>query len=220
MDKYLKMFKPAMVKWLLAHYELEEARKRWRLTVRLDEKWIREEGDLGGNKNPMAKNMLECYAFFAFYEAVDRKVTAEDLEGLVKEAMAKPLRMLSHFNFNSLLKSKLAVALFYKYFESYKKKSDMYRGREWGNTWKIRINPDGHKKGIAFVYDTCPLNDFARRHGYIDFLPNLCRIDHLTCAAGHGKLIRHKILADGDGECNYWILGDKDPDALADVGSK
>ena len=35
-----------------------------------------------------------------------------------------------------------------------------------------------------------------------------------------GKWIRHKTLADGDGECNYWILGDKDPDALADVRSK
>ncbi len=29
----------------------------------------------------------------------------------------------------------------------------------------------------------------------------------------YGKLIRHKTLADGEGECNYWILGDKDPDA-------
>ena len=36
----------------------------------------------------------------------------------------------------------------------------------------------------------------------------------------YGKLIRHKTLADGDGECNYWIFGDKDPDALADVGAK
>lgn len=84
----------------------------------------------------------------------------------------------------------------------------------------MRMNPDGHDKGIAFVYDTCPLNDFARKHGYLDFLPNLCYIDQITCSAAHGKLIRHKTLADGDGECNYWILGDKDPDAIADVGSK
>jgi len=28
------------------------------------------------------------------------------------------------------------------------------------------------------------------------------------------------LIPDGDGECNYWIPGDKDPDALADVGSK
>ena len=35
-------------------------------------------------------------------------------------------------------------------------------------------------------------------------------------SAVHGKLIRHKTLADG--ECNYWILGDKDPEALAEAG--
>ncbi len=220
MDKYLKMFKPAMVKWLLAHYDPEEARRRWRKTVLLDEKWIREEGDLGGKKNPMAKNMLECYAFFAFYESVDHNFDADDLDGIVKEAMGKPLRILSHIDFNFLLKRKWLVRLLYKYLEHYQKKAELYRGNEWGNTWKIRINPEGHDKGLAFVYDTCPLNDFARKHGYIDFLPNLCRIDHLTCGAGHGKLIRHKILADGDGECNYWILGDKDPNAIADTGSK
>ena len=45
-------------------------------------------------------------------------------------------------------------------------------------------------------------------------------IDHVTCGAAHGKLIRHKTLAAGDGECNYWILGDREPEALADVGSK
>ena len=58
------------------------------------------------------------------------------------------------------------------------------------------------------------------KRGYIDFLPNLCYIDQITCSAAHGKLIRHKTLADGDGECNYWILGDKEPEALADAGSK
>ena len=182
MDKYLKIFEPAMKKWLAEHYSPEEAKKRWERTVALDEKWIREEGDLGGGKNPMASNMLEAYAFFAFYDSVDRSFTPEDLQSMIDAAMGKSIRM--------------------------------------GNTWKIRLNPENHEKGIAFVYDTCPLNDFARRHSYIDFLSNLCMIDHVTCGAAHGKLIRHKTLADGDGECNYWILGDREPEALADVGSK
>ena len=42
MDKYLRMFKPAMTKWLRDHYPLEEAKKRWKKTVYLDGKWIRE----------------------------------------------------------------------------------------------------------------------------------------------------------------------------------
>ena len=43
MDKYLKMFKPAMTKWLLDHYPIEEAKKRWKKTVYLDGKWIRHK---------------------------------------------------------------------------------------------------------------------------------------------------------------------------------
>lgn len=46
MDKYLKMFEPAMKKWLSEHYSPEEAKARWERTAALDEKWIREEGDL------------------------------------------------------------------------------------------------------------------------------------------------------------------------------
>ena len=60
MDKYLKTFEKAMKKWLAEHYSPAEAQKRWERTVALDEKWIREEGDLGGRKNPMASNMLEA----------------------------------------------------------------------------------------------------------------------------------------------------------------
>ena len=40
MDKYLKMFKPAMTKWLRDHYPLDEAKKRWKKTVYLDEKGV------------------------------------------------------------------------------------------------------------------------------------------------------------------------------------
>jgi hypothetical protein len=168
----------------------------------------------------MASNMLEAYAFFAFYDSVDRSFTPEDLQSMIDAAMGKSIRMLSHFDLNKVLKHRWIVQLIYGYLRSYQKKAERFRGNAWGNTWKIRLNPENHEKGIAFVYDTCPLNDFARRHGYIDFLPNLCMIDHVTCGAAHGKLIRHKTLAGGDGECNYWILGDREPEALADVGSK
>ena len=109
MDKYLKIFEPAMKKWLAEHYSPEEAKKRWERTVALDEKWIREEGDLGGRKNAMASNMLETYAFFAFYDSVDRSFTPEDLQSMIDAAMGKSIRMLSHFNLNKLLKRALEV---------------------------------------------------------------------------------------------------------------
>ena len=114
MDKYLKIFEPAMKKWLAEHYSPEEAQKRWERTVALDEKWIREEGDLGGRKNPMANNMLEAYAFFAFYDSVDRSFSPEDLHSMIDAAMGKSIRMLSHFDMNKLLRRRGIVKLFYR----------------------------------------------------------------------------------------------------------
>ena len=149
MDKYLKIFEPAMRKWLAEHYSPAEAQKRWERTVALDEKWIREEGNLGGKKNPMANNMLEAYAFFAFYDSVDRSFSPEDLQSMIDAAMGKSIRMLSHFDMNKLLRRRGIVKLFYRYLENYQKKAERFRGNTWGNTWKIRLNPEGHNKGLA-----------------------------------------------------------------------
>lgn len=80
-----------------------------------------------------------------------------------------------------------------------------------GFGWRYTWHKDDPKDEFHFECNECI---------YIDFLPNLCAIDQLTCSAAHGKLIRHKTLADGDGECNYWILGDQEPEAVCDVGSK
>ena len=220
MDKYLKSFEPAMKSWLAAHYTPEEAAQRWERTRQLDEKWIREEGTIGGRRNMMASNLLEAYAFFAFYEAVDRSFTKEDLDTLLNDVMGKKLKWLSKLDFNRLEKKGWLMRLIYRLMERYVRKADAHRGGDWGNTWKIRLNPKEREKGIAFAFDTCPLNDFARRHGYIDFLPNLCAIDQVTCRTMHAALIRHETLAAGDGVCSYWILGDQDPEALADTGSK
>ena len=219
-DKYLKKFEPYMKKWLSEHYSKDEAEKRWNKTVMLYNKWLREEGDLGGRKNMMADNIILAYAFFAFYESTDKSFQKEELADFVDVAMGKKLKLLSHFDMNTLEKKKWLMNLIYKYFGNYAKKADKHRYKAWGSTWEIRLNPERHDKGIAFVFDTCPINDFARKHGYIDFMPTLCAIDQLTCKTMHAALIRHKTLACGDGECNYWIIGDKNPEALADSGSK
>lgn len=73
---------------------------------------------------------------------------------------------------------------------------------------------------IAYTLDSYPLYEFARSHGYMDLLPWMCASDHLIPPAFHAKLIRHKILSDGDDTCEYWYVGDRSPEALADVDSK
>ncbi|MGL6199559.1 MAG: L-2-amino-thiazoline-4-carboxylic acid hydrolase [Lachnospiraceae bacterium] len=220
MEKYLKKLKPAMLKHMHAHYDEEEVQKRWKKVEELDAKWLREEGDLGGSANMMSSNMMLCYAMCAFYEAVDRNYTREDFFVLVNEVMAKPFAMLNHFDLNKLEKKKWLMKFVYFCIERWKKKSEQKRGKQWGNTWKIRINPDQHEKGIAYVLDTCPLYEFAKKYGYMDFLPNMCSLDPVVAQQFHAHLIRHNTLSDGDGKCEYWYVGDKSPEAISDKGSK
>lgn len=143
MDKYLKMFEPSMKRWLSEHYSPEEAKERWERTVALDEKWIREEGDLGGKKNPLADNMLEAYAFFAFYDSVDRSFRTEDLQIMIDTAMGKSIRTFSHFNLNKLLKHRWIVRLIYRHLESYQKNRNAFaatHGETHGRSGSTRIS--------------------------------------------------------------------------------
>jgi len=220
MDKYLKKLKPAMLEYLYSHYEKEDAENRWQKTVELDEKWIREEGDIGGNKNMFSKDLLLCYATCAFYEAVDRNYSSEDFAALVNEVMKTPFKLMNKLDMNKLEKKKGAMQIAYRYFSNYKKKADKYRGNKWGNTCKLEINPEKKETGFAFTLYSCPLYEFAKKHGYTDFLPNLCSIDHMMAKALHAKLIRHSRLSAGDDCCAYWFVGDRSENALKNTDSK
>jgi len=220
MDKYLKMYRPYMLKYMRERYSGEETLRRWKNIEALDAKWLREEGDLGGSANPMAMNIMMCYAFFAFYEATDRQMTKEEFDYFAAEALKSVSGLLGRFDMNKIEKNKPLVCFIYSLCNIYKKQVDAKRGKQWGNTWAIRINPEGRTEGVAFTLDTCPLYEFAQKYGYMDFLPNLCGLDQYTARQFHAHLIRHKTLSAGDGACEYWYVGDKSAAALSDTGSK
>ncbi|MCM1054009.1 MAG: methyltransferase domain-containing protein [Bacteroides sp.] len=219
-DKTLKKLRPAMVNFLRSRYPENEVERRWSKVVKLYNKWLSEEGDLGGNVNMMSSNITLCYAVCAFYEALDRRLTAEDFDVLLNEAISEKFALMNKFDFNKFYNKKPLIKLVYSFLEKYKKQVDKRRGNVWGNTWKVRINPDDHMNGIAFTLDTCPLYEFAQKHGYMDVLPLLCTSDQVVAKQFHAKLIRHSTLSDGDGKCEYWYVGDKSPEALNDKGSK
>ena len=66
-----------------------------------------------------------------------------------------------------------------------------------------------HKDGIYYHFTRCPLNDFARKNGFLEILPVCCGIDHYMTEAKHGVLHRDYTLATGGSICDYWIVPDK-----------
>ena len=80
---------------------------------------------------------------------------------------------------------------------------------EWGNTWRVRVNPNNTDEGIAFDLVGCPLTDYARENGYMNLLPYICASDHLIPEFVHAKLIRTHTCALGSESCDYWYVADE-----------
>ena len=165
--------------------------------------------DIGGKKNMQFKDLDFLLAFFSFYEASDRRIGAAELEEFADAAMVKPAEKTARFlNWNSPLMTKLSM----KMYTAYKKKIDEHVSRgEWGNTWRIELNPEGHVEGFAIHTRMCPNVDFCRAHGYEAFLPAICAVDHKIAAAMRGVLIRTHTVALGDDYCDWWYFGDRQP---------
>ena len=168
----------------------------------------------------MSSNMMLCYAVCAFYEAMDRELTREQFDMMVVDAMAASFRRLGLINMNRLYRNRTLMKLCHSFVQRYTKKVGKYRGNKWGDTWKIRVNPNGHTVGFAMTLDSCPLYEFAKKRGYMDVLPWMCATDQRVARAMHAHLIRHKTISSGDNCCEYWYVGDTSPESLADSGSK
>ncbi len=217
MDATLRKLKPAMME-VLKERKPAQAEELWITIENQYLAWKETEGNLGGKKNMMSSNMLLCYAMCAFYDAIDRQFSEQDMEVFVNKVMGSTFRMLRHLDMNRLENNHVLMSLAYRYLENYTKKSDRYRDNAWGNTWKVEVNPENRNIGIAYHLHTCPLYDFAKKYGYMELLPYMCNTDSLVAEQFHARLIRHRVLSEGDDVCEYWYVGDKSIEAKKDRG--
>ena len=163
--------------------------------------------DIGGKDNMQFKDLDFLIAFFAFYEACDRRIGVPEMDEFAYETVVKSSEAAGKLiSWNSPLMAKMAT----KMYTGYKKKIDEHVARgEWGNTWRIEMNPEGHTEGFAIHTRLCPNVDFCRAHGYEEFLPAICAQDHKIAEVMHGVLIRTHTVAAGDDYCDWWYFGDK-----------
>ena len=159
--------------------------------------------------NPMASNLYECLIFLAVWKAADGKISVDGLREITHEVMGFPIMK--------------AVGLFMNANRSRldKLEKKMHQNAEWLEvhpqykefSWDFNFDKTKHPEGFYYHFTRCPLNDFARREGYLEVLPVMCEIDLLTASLMHAKLIRRQTLASGGDMCDYWFVGDKSPSA-------
>ena len=165
-----------------------------------------ETPEIGGGDNPMAANLYEFMTFCAYYEASEHRID-EDSVPVISGWMLEDKKILGRLvNLNH----KACVWLMNRLAKFIADKTEKKKAAgEWGNTWRIQYNPEGHTEGVSMVLYGCPLLAFARAHGYEKMMPKFCRIDHQSAALMHAKLIRRETESGGGSCCNYWFVGDR-----------
>ena len=207
-DKYWKMIIPLVKKDLVRRFGKEEAASLIQKTDVVYRDMLNRADDIGKD-NPMASNLYESLLFLALWEAADGKISVDDLREITRAVMQFPAMKL--------------VGLFVNANRSGLEKLEkrMHKNAEWlevhpqykGVSWDFNFDKTKHSEGFYYHFTRCPLNDFARREGYIEVLPVMCEIDLLSAELMHAKLIRKQTLASGGDCCDYWFVGDKSPSA-------
>jgi len=218
---YLPKMKKCLLTFLRRRFDLQKTEQIYQRIEELDEKYRREEPYIGNKDNMMADNLYQSYCMFALYEAMDRQMTQEDIQELVdiyfEQSMA---HMPKKLNLSILTRSRFLKGMLYKYMEHYAMRANAQKGKEWGNTWGIKVNPDKRETGIALNLVGCPLADFARKHDMMDILPIMCNIDHRSVETFGMKLYRDKTVSNGNAECAYWVVDSQSKEANLFVNEK
>lgn len=179
-DKYWKMLMPYIKKSINRCYGKAYTKELVQKTDLVYRDMLNHADDIGAD-NPMASNTYECLLFLAVWKASDGRISVDELREISVDVMSAPVLKMAGLFING------------------NKKSGMKRLRNM------------MLKNAAWLekHPQYPLNNFAKKEGYLEVLPVMCDIDHLTAKLMHLKLNREQTLAGGGSMCDYWFVGDK-----------
>ena len=153
---------------------------------------LKETEDIGGN-NPMAGNTYMGYVFMAIWKAADGAIEVEDFKKIGRQMMESPIVKIAKGGIDMK-----RMAAWLEEHPEYKDKS-----------WDFHFDDEKHQDGMYYYFTRCPMETYARTHGYLEVLPVCCDLDYCTAKLHHAVLLRDNTLAEGGKICDYWFVGDQ-----------
>ena len=204
-----KAVKKAFIRYTKKKYP-DEAERIIKRADELFPKLYAKAPDIGGSENLMAYNLDLFMMAISFSEASDHRIDGGAI-GEIANDIYERFQFLRHFvNLNRAGTMKRFRRLLYRKYVPYARLVEEKRAKgQWGNTWRIRIDPEDACEGVRFDLVGCPLADYAKANGYTELLPQLCATDHVIPKLIHAKLIRTHTCAFGSDSCDYWYVGDE-----------
>ncbi len=202
---YLWLFSTMMKKDLVERFGPKVTKKALKGAKPVYREMLMQVDDIGAD-NPMASNIYDCFVFLAILKAADGAIDVEGLGTVITKLMRRPLirKVMGGRDLNKpedMLKAKEKFRKIQAWADAHPEYKD--------KTWDFNFDDSKHKDGSYYHFTRCPIEKFAREHGFLEVLPVCCDIDYLSAEANHGVLHREFTLATGGAICDYWIVPDQ-----------
>ena len=200
---YWTLFAPMIKKSIAKRFDRKLADRSIRQGKEEYRRLLSRADDLGPG-NPMAANAYFAYAFAAAWLGSGKKISPDEMAHVMIDVLTSPL-LRTLFGMIDLNKSPK------KWYRSMKKYETWYRkkGKEYPVNWVVHFNEGLHRDGSYYYFSRCPIFEFCEREGIGELMPALCATDEVMLRLQHGRLHREHTISNGDGICDYWIVGDK-----------
>ena len=160
---------------------------------------------IGGDKISGTKNLTGSYVFFAMGEVLKRYGKNTEHVG--------HLMVLAHSRQTEAMPA-FVKAIAGKVVTNPRILQKMFMKKDAKNAVNAAENPGSFETKVQkptdeypFIYHNlvCPISDFAKKHGYEEYMPYLCNLDYAMFSVLGAPLYRtHTCFADGD-YCDFCI---------------
>ncbi len=200
---YWILIKPFIGKYLKRHFDKKSIKVIFK-NAKAEYKLLLSKAEDIGTNNPMAKNLYLSLLIVSFFIANKNKITknmlAEMIESIFDSSFIKKLIRFDFNNEKDMMKFKNRMLKNYEWAEKHKDK--------YPETWDFNFE-NKHKDGCYYYFTRCPIAKFFKDNNMEDLTHLFCAVDYKTFGIGKGRLIRKQTIANGDGICDFWIVGDK-----------
>ena len=194
-DKYRRKH---VRKALVSHYGDDLTDTIARETRQEYEALIPQLSYIGGKKNPLTTNLIQCAWGLALYKVLKtHDKTAEEAAKIIYEAVEAQLRSSPKF-----LLRLLGRWMFAQY--RLKKQAAESQKRRYPEDWVWSfIKGDGKEFDFGMDFTECAICKFFHAQGADEFTPFLCLLDFPMSKAFGTGLVRTMTLAEGAEKCDF-----------------
>lgn len=189
----LLCFKPALGRLTILYPEIDIRALKKRVKKEYKEMLLRTP-DIGGSSLEM--NLYIAAFVFSLHKAEPCKINPDVVNEMVTAVFESPFMIKAH-------KNKKCTLFTDKVQDRKVKESIASQTSEYEMDWKFH-----YEKGVDEFYNTyteCGICKLGKRENCFEFVPCLCNMDERNYRNEGGQLHRTKILAQGDGCCDFHV---------------